>query len=53
MKRYGPYKVQEFGVNLPWGVRKKLKVDTGDLVVWIVDKEGNCTLKKAIVKIEY
>jgi len=51
-KQYGPYKLQtNFPVvTIPEEVRKKLDIHGGDAVVWVIDDEGRCILKK--VKIE-
>lgn len=54
MKPYGPYKLQKtFNVvTVPSAVRKQLEIEAGDMVVWLIDKEGRCVLKKATIKIE-
>ncbi len=54
MKTYGPYKLQHTYnvVTVPWEVRRKLGVEAGDLVVWVIDDEGRCLLKKVTIKIE-
>jgi len=51
VKQYGPYKLQQtFNVvTIPKEVRKKLDLHKGDLVVWIIDDEGHCILKKATI----
>ena len=55
MKTYGPYKLQRTYsvVTVPWAVRKKLDLKAGDMVVWIIDDESRCVLRKATIKIEY
>jgi len=47
-KQYGPYKLQKtFNVvTIPQEVRDKLGLAKGDLIVWVIDEEGNCILKK-------
>lgn len=54
MKTYGPYKLQKtFSVvTVPSEVRKKLDIEAGDLVVWVIDDEDRCILKKATIKIQ-
>lgn len=55
MKTYGPYKLQYTYnvVTVPSEVRKKLSIKAGDMVVWTIDDEGRCVLRKATIKIEY
>lgn len=52
-KQYGPYKLQAtFNVvTIPEEVRSKLELQKGDLVVWIIDDEGHCILKKVKMEI--
>jgi len=46
-KQYGPYKLQQLNVvTIPEEVRKKLDLNWGDLMVWVIDDEGRCILKK-------
>ena len=54
MKTYGPYKLQKtFNVvTVPEDVRKALDIHASDMVVWIIDDEGRCILKKVTIKIE-
>ena len=54
MKTYGPYKLQKtFSVvTVPLEVRRALGIQAGDMVIWIIDDEGNCLLKKVTIKIE-
>jgi len=51
-KQYGPYRLQQtFNVvTIPVEVREKLGLKKGDLVIWIIDDEGRCILRK--VKLE-
>jgi len=39
-------------VTVPEEVRKVLDIKPGDVVVWVIDDEGRCMLKKATIKIE-
>jgi AbrB family looped-hinge helix DNA binding protein len=52
LKQYGPYKLQQTFdvVTIPKEVREKLCIHKGDLVVWIIDDEGHCVLKKVTIK---
>lgn len=54
MQTYGPYRLQKtFNVvTVPPEVRKKLDIEAGDLVVWMIDDENRCLLKKISIKIE-
>jgi AbrB family looped-hinge helix DNA binding protein len=54
MKKYGPYRLQKtFSVvTVPSEVRKKLDIKAGDLVIWIIDDEDRCMLKKVSMRIE-
>ncbi|MHC3129454.1 MAG: AbrB/MazE/SpoVT family DNA-binding domain-containing protein [Candidatus Bathyarchaeota archaeon] len=54
MEMHGPYKLQKtFNVvTVPPEIRKKLDIESGDLVVWIIDGEDRCLLKKVSMKIE-
>lgn len=54
MKTYGPYRLQKtFSVvTVPSEVRKVLKIQAGDMVVWVIDDAGHCILKKVTIKIE-
>ena len=53
-KTCGPYRMQKnFSViTVPEEVRKKLCLKEGDLVVWVIDDQGNCILKKVQMKVE-
>ena len=53
-KTCGPYRIQKnFSViTVPEEVREKLGLQKGDLVIWIVDDEGHCILKKVEMKVE-
>ena len=53
MEKYGPYRVQVLdSVTVPYAVRKKLNIDSGDFVFWVIDDEGQCILRKATFKLE-
>ncbi len=54
MKTYGPYRLQKaFSVvTVPTDIRKKLGITSGDWVVWVIDDEGHCILRKASIKLE-
>ena len=54
MKTIGPYRLQKtFSVvTVPGEVRKALGIEAGDVVVWVIDDEDRCMLKKATIKIE-
>lgn len=54
MKKYGPYRLQKtFSVvTVPSEVRKKLDIAAGDWVVWVIDDEGRCILKKVRITIQ-
>lgn len=52
MPKYGPYKLQNLNVvSVPEEVRQKLGLQKSDLVVWIIDSEGRCILKKVKMEI--
>lgn len=54
MKTYGPYRLQKtFSVvTVPSEVRKELGIEAGDWVVWMIDEEGRCILKKVTITIQ-
>lgn len=54
MATYGPYRLQRsFSVvTVAAEIRKKLDIKSGDWVVWVIDNEGRCILKKASIKVE-
>jgi len=54
MRTLGPYKLQKtFSVvTVPEEVRKALDIKAGDVVVWVIDDEGHCILRKATIKVE-
>jgi len=54
VKQYGPYKLQKtFNVvTIPEEVRQQLGIEKGDIVMWIIDDEGNCILKKVKFGVE-
>lgn len=54
MATYGPYRLQRsFSVvTVPAEIRKKLDIKAGDWVVWVIDNEGRCILKKASIRVE-
>lgn len=54
MRTLGPYRLQKtFSVvTVPEEVRKVLGIEAGDVVVWVIDDDGRCMLKKATIKVE-
>jgi len=52
-KQDGPFKLQHFNVvTVPKKVRDKLELHKGDLVIWVIDDEGRCILKKVKMTVE-
>jgi len=48
----GSSKVQpNYRITLIKKVRKKLKVDIGDIIIYVEDEKGNITLKKGELKL--
>lgn len=39
-------------MTVPEEVRKVLGIKAGDVVVWVIDDEERCILKKATIKVE-
>jgi len=54
LKSLGPYRLHKaFNVvTVPEEVRKALDIKSGDVVMWVIDDQGNCMLKKATIKVE-
>jgi len=54
VRTLGPYRLQKtFSVvTVPEEVRKVLGIEAGDVVVWVIDDDGRCMLKKATIKVE-
>jgi len=49
LKEYGPYKLQSLNVvSVPEEVCDKLHLQAGDLVIWLIDDEGRCLVKKVM-----
>lgn len=51
-KTIGPYQLQKnySVVTIPKEVRDKLDLKSGDNVMWVIDDQGNCILKKVELK---
>jgi bifunctional DNA-binding transcriptional regulator/antitoxin component of YhaV-PrlF toxin-antitoxin module len=54
VKTRGPYRLQKnFSVvTVALEVREALGIEAGDMVVWVIDDEGRCLIRKVTIKVE-